>query len=166
MTTENMIDSNERFRSLIEDSEVLKSRWYENSQYASARIKQVFGIEVTAADLAALTSLRVAVLSGQQIDDISLLEEAKNSEAAIKQRRSEEQKAAIVAGETAALSELDSMTRTEKMNFARANNLTGGTGSNVAGTSVADPDTLLRRCLQLTGQARINFARAHGLEGV
>ena len=58
------------------------------------------------------------------------------------------------------------MSRQDRMTFARENNMTGGTESRAAGSSVTDPDTLLRRCLQLKGQARINFARSHGLEGV
>ena len=117
-------------------------------------------MELTPSDIIAIPSARLAVLTDDPISE-SWLEEAKRLPVVAKAAKERALKAALEAGEESAHSDLSKLPRAERISRARE---LGIDGSKNAGQKTAESEAvLLRRCLSLSPQQRISFARANGL---
>lgn len=154
------MDDGTDFKNIVAASDRLKARWHATVDHMTKQARDLLSVELTPSDIIAIPSARLAVLTDDPISE-SWLEEAKRLPVVAKAAKERALKAALEAGEESAHSDLSKLPRAERISRARE---LGIDGSKNAGQKTAESEAvLLRRCLSLSPQQRISFARANGL---
>lgn len=115
------------------------------------------GLVVSLSDVLSIDSVKLATLADREIDIETAIQELSAIPAV---QESIKIKLQTAEGKKAMEAKLAGMTATQRMTFARANGLTGGTR-----TPGDNGDTFDQRALDvLKGAAKISYARKYGLE--
>jgi len=153
------MDDGTDFKNIVAASDRLKARWHATVDHMTKQARDLLSVELTPSDIVAIPSARLAVLTDDPISE-TWLEEAKRLPVVAKAAKERALKAALEAGEESAHSDLSKLPRAERISRARELGVQGGKPTAKTPESEA---ILLRRCLTLSPQQRISFARANGL---
>ncbi|SDY65066.1 hypothetical protein [Citreimonas salinaria] len=124
--------------------------------------KSALNVELDAMDIEACPEARIHAVSGVDIDLDRALEEMKALDRTKGLLAEQQRAAAIRAGDNDELAALARLPRHERMATARRLGV-DDLNKKLDPTSVSDRNLLLKQCLSLSPQQRINFARRHGL---
>lgn len=159
MTDDNH-DPAENFKAIIAADTTLKSKWEAIADKVVGDAANM-GVDLTREDVAGLPSARLATLTDEPLT--GHLEELERLDAFTKARRDAELKAALEAGEDAAVEQLNSLPRYKRMSQARSMGLSTNDQPQKP-CSVADEATMIRRLLTLSPSERMAKARAWGID--
>lgn len=153
------MDDGTDFKNIVAASDRLKARWHAVTDLMTVQARELFGVELTPADIVGIPSARLAVLTDDPLAD-TWKDEAKKIPAVAKAAANRELKHALKSGQDDAHAELSKLPRDLRISRARA---LGLESKAAIATTPADHAALLRRCLSLPAAARVAFARTHKL---
>ena len=156
-----MDDPHQNFRNLVAADERTRAPWDATCDHIIGHVQTLLGVTLTREDVIRLPEAKISVQSSAALGD-NWLDEARSLDSVKAHEKQIELKRALEAGEESSHAELSRLPRDQRISKARELGLESNL-QKAAPSSIADEATLLRRCLSLSPQQRISFARANGL---
>lgn len=158
-----MMATNESFLSVVARSETLAARLDTLVNHVIENANSHFGVVLSKADVVSLPEVRVATLSGGDLDESAWLKEATQLESVIAARHRKSVEEALARGEHESQEEYRGLSRAQRLTLARTRGHTGAVTAK-AKPSATEEAIMLRKIASIRSpQERINLARKWGL---